>query len=300
MRRSLVKVTLPPELADGLRALVAELRAGLPPWARLSEGSYLAERVRTDLANRKAARKKAALDLLWRFEGVWKSVAANWFSKLKREVPLEDLQDAAREEALKGALRFDPALGFSPAPLIRRYAHYGIVHFLESHWARENPLIRPDGDEDGDDGSRWDRIESEEGDPDREHQRGQVRTALAAFLKGKPAKIQRAVRLMVEFDDDAVSVRSGLSLAEIAGLRMELAAALGVEVEQEISLKAAAKILKKEPKAVYALIEDGVLPARKRDGRWQIRPSELRAYLRGQEAEREQRLRKRSSGELRS
>lgn len=236
--------------------------------------------VRADLARRRRAHKARAAKMFAQFLPVVRAVAARWFSALKGSIPIEDLQSAAYEEGMKGALKFRPeavgatweALGGAPAPYLRRWAEFG-VRALVSARREEGQEMRPDQEEPG----RWERLGGEQttADPTLAPT---LRAALATF--GSPRE-RRVLRLLADgLDYDTITARTRLSAEEIRALVSRLqahltAAGVAHAPDEELSIAQAAHRFGVSPKSIAKRLRSGKLRGRKLDGEWLVMASEV-------------------------
>lgn len=249
-------------------------QALLPPGGRLTAAGYLAELAREDLRQDEAERKKLAAELLAKYWPVARAVAARAFRELRGAVPLAELDSAAFNEIATAAQRFDPSLGFSPAPYFRKWATWGVKALLRQR-GDDARLVRPDQEESG----GWERHGgADEADA---AERAELRRALQAFLQQQGPRERRAVALLGQgLDDDEVSERTGLSLAELELLRDALAAATGRERDRDLAPEAAAAAVGVPVKTLRKALQTGALQGRRRDGEWVIREAEAQAWAR--------------------
>jgi len=275
-----VKVTLSGDELAALRRRLRVARRLLPGGARLTEGVYIASILRADLAKDLAAQRKLGSELLARFWPVARAVAARWFRQLRGEVPLAELDSAAFNEIATAAQRFDPSLGYSPAPYFRRWAEWGVRALMRQR-AAEAQLVHPDGDADQGEASRWERIGEVDTSLETAPERAELRAAAAAWLRQQSPAARRAVQLLAEGQgDDQVAEATGLDLAELELLRAGLAEATGIQRDEELTPAQAAQVAGVPPKVVYKAVAGGALAARRRAGAWVLRASDVRAWAR--------------------
>jgi len=289
-----VLITLDAPALAALRARVSELQARLGAPARLTEAGYLryallldlqrCSRSREDAHARQAkTREDAAVQLLWQFDRVWRAVAALAYKRCRGAVPIDDLRDAAREEALKACRRANGK--GSPAALIRVWASFGVKALLKERIGlSQYKLIYPDGDE----RSRWDVLEEGSAPSDECAGSREALQKLQELLGALPSTQRKALRLTVQgLDDDAVAERTGHSASEVVALRAHLAqqlAAYGIRPDAELTVPAAAALLGKTTTVVGKMIQSGKLAATRRGGQWFVRESDVMTIRRAKEA----------------
>lgn len=231
------------------------------------------------LAERRSGRAARASALLAQFIAVPRAVAAAAFRRCQGAVPIDELQSAAYEEALKAARRFRPeavgatweTLGSAPAPYLRSWAERGVQALLRER-QEEGQLVRPDGD----DGDRWERLGGEEL-PDHAHALA-LRSALDGF---SGARRRRVVGLLAHGADyDAIAARMGCPVEEVQQVLGQLhqhLQALGIEhaPDEELPLAEAAARKGVSPKALAKRLRSGRLRGRKLRGEWHVMASEV-------------------------
>jgi len=278
--RCKVCITLPAAALQALRARVAELQGRLDGGARLTEEGFLRYVLLLDLKHAAQRQEDAATKLLWQFDRVWRAVAAHAYKRCRGAVPIEDLQDAAREEALKACRKVNGK--GSPAALIRVWASFGVKAKLkESISQAEFTLIYPDTDE----RSRWDVLADESAAPDARCGAREVSDRLQELVGDLPAWQRRALKLMERGStDDEVAARTGQSAQAVVALRAEVARRLGLQLDEELGLSQAAELLCRSPASVVKMIQSGKLQGQRREGQWFLRTSDVMALVRLKEA----------------
>lgn len=258
------------------QALRAVQAGPTPQGGTVSAGRYLAALLDAELQRRAALRAQLARDILAKYHGVPLAVAANAYQRCGGAVPLDELQSVACEEALKGARRYDPATGFSPAPLLRRWAEFGVRALLRARFEEVRQEVRPDQEQDG--GGRWERLGASEDAEERGDRREQVQrlAQLVAQLRGAERKAAQA--LARGEDEDGAAQRSGLPVAAVRALRSRLAAELEIQEDAELTPGEAAQLAGASLKQVQSALLAGRLAGQRRGGRWVLRASEVRAW----------------------
>lgn len=275
-------LTLPAELLADLAA-AGSAAAGLPATARWSTGAAVADLVRRHLAELRAARRAAAAAVVQRYWPVVRAVAAREYQRCRGLVPLDELLSAAGEEAVKGAQRFDAALGHSPAPYLRTWAMYGARALIAQRLGEAQQLVRPDQDTDG---SRWEKIGGADVDAELAPERAELRAVITRWVRAQPPARRRLARALVRgLDDDQVVAATGCALVDVDAVRAELRQLLRAHdlapVEDELLTPAAAARTAGVPvKAVHKALAAGRLAGRKREGGWLVRAADVRAWLR--------------------
>lgn len=117
----------------------------VPVPAVLTLASLLREIARQGIADGSKMRKDAAAALFQRYMRVPMAVAAKAFRAMRGRVPLDELQSLACHGALEACHRFDPSLGFSPAPFLRQWAIGAIQSALRK--AGSDPVREHQGEE---------------------------------------------------------------------------------------------------------------------------------------------------------
>lgn len=265
-----VACTFAPETVAALDEEITALRARAP-LAKITRSGLLAHWILLALEQRRMDRGASACALLERFIAIPRSVAAAYFRRTQGAIPIDELQSVAYEEALKAARRFDPRLGFSPAPYLRSWAERGVQALLRERQQEQAQLVHPD-DEDG----RWERLGGTE-EPDHAGALA-LRHGLAGF---KGARRRRIVALVARGADyDAVAEEMGVPVEEVQGVLAELRQHLqdlGIEhaPDEELPLAEAAARKGVSPKAVGKRLRAGRLRGRKLRGEWYVMASEV-------------------------
>lgn len=274
--RRKVCITLPPAARAALRARVEELRGRLSGGAKLTEEGYLRHVLFLDLRRAAKEREEAATQILWQYDRVWLAQAAHAYRRCRGAVPIEELQDAAREEALKACRKVNGR--GSPAALIRVWASYGVKALLKERIGLSNyQLIYPDTDE----RSRWDVLADEAPRPDVRCEGGEVSVRLQELVARLPARQKRAMALLAKGQtDDEVAAAAGLCALEVRVLREDIAVQLGIQPDVELDLAQAAALLGRSPASVTKMILSGRLEAQRRDGQWYLREADVMALAR--------------------
>lgn len=285
----LVEATLTPADCAALRAEVAALSATLPSCASYSAGAFMADLYRAHLRERRAAKIAEADRLTRQYEDAWMAFAARTFKKLRGAIEIADLQGWAYEEARKAMMRFDPSLGYSPASSIKGWLGFALRGYLRDHFQGELPegmsLIFADGDHGDDDRSKWEKIGGEDASLEAAPENAETRTRMIDFLRTLSGAERKIAKLLVKgLDEDQISEKlPGVPLEGIEAVRAAFAAALGRELEADLS---PAEIETKHAvpvKLTHKALNAGALPGRKRGGEWRVRESDLRAWLRRRE-----------------
>ena len=262
-------------------ARIEALFSDVPEYARPSLRSYCIRALQERLQNIADEKEKSARKLLWQFDRVWMAVAANAYRRCRGAVPIEDLQDVAREEALKACRRVNGK--GSPAPLIRSWANYGVIALLKERMSlSEFTLIYPDGDAGEERRSRWETLADEAAAPDSSVSLRQTEEALRQVVAAMTDAQRRIARRLLQGcdDDEIVEKTRGATLEAVGEVRALLSMELGVVQEPELNLQEAAALLKKSPQTLLKMIGRGELDAQRRGGKYFLRESVVRGLLR--------------------
>lgn len=267
-----VHIRLP---ADALDLLDAQRSLAQGP-VRLTRSALAAAFVRQALRLRRRADQARAAALLEKYLPVPRAVAAAWFRRLQGSIPLEELQSAAYEEALKGARRFDPGRlnpetgqPVSPAPYLRTWAERGVQALVRER-QEEAQDVRPDGEE-----GRWERLGGEVV-PD-----SSTSLDLTRALNSFPPAPRRIVLLLAQGAGyDAVAARVGCTTEEVRAAVVALHQHLrtqGIDhtPDEELPLAEAARRASVSPKSLGKRLRAGRLRGRKLNGEWMVFLSEL-------------------------
>lgn len=272
---------MPLEAYQYVECRVAELREvlrGTP--ASVTTDGYVTMVLVEALGKAARRREAEAQKLLWQFDRVWRAVAAHAFKRCGGAVSIEDLRDAAREEALKACRKVNGK--GSPAALIRVWANYGVVALLKERMDQSQfKLIYPDTDE----RSRWDVLPDEAASPDARCGAREVSDRLQELVADLPGRKRQAAGLLAQgHAADVVARRARMTLEEVAALRETLAARLGVQLDEELAAEEAAQMLAVPVAKVVKIIQRGKLQGQQRGGRWYARKSDVMALVRLKEA----------------